>query len=198
MNKKEKESTTTIIYEGAVSVDIVSNKGKIKVFSKTYHNQGKLPMFKFITLCLTGAYTGAEPLRPKYLNVFSAGTKGDNVPNDEAIMSDKLNTDNRRISVPIFYEGTPKHLPEANKKASKTLFKFTIPLTQLSDIKDINLFTLSGTENKETINDPSAYFVLTETKDNITVLGNLVPEGIDASKDYTIFIQWEITIKEKE
>lgn len=91
--KKKKvkiEETSTVKYEGAVTIQKVKN-GKI-ISSRTTHNQGYSTLFKFLLSCLTAE--PIFPLRPTYASpVRSTSGEPDNfVGSCEEIASRKLKT----------------------------------------------------------------------------------------------------------
>lgn len=199
LNKqKVDQSNSTISYSGEVKVEL--RRGSVIIKSSKYKNAGNWPLFYFLGLNLIGSYTQANNYIPKFIKLYNIGNKGDSTIS----VQDKFKQENLvTLTTPIYtvlpyiekHEGTigvADDQPEV-----KVIFKFVIPFTQLASNRTINMFALYDQTNKETLTNPSAYFVLTKQENNVTVL-----DGIDAddstANDYNLFIQWVMTIKNQD
>jgi hypothetical protein len=197
MDDKTKTNTNpqnNISYEGIVSITLNKNKKKIKTLK--YKNTGKLPLFRFIVDCLRGSYSIAEPHRPKYIQLFTAGSKGTLVStiNVNSILQ---NSDNLITPQKIIYQSTPLTTYDNNNDEASITFKFMIPYSQLKTIENINLMALydqdSFTSNSKI---PSAYFLLTKLDGSNTVLDSLL-DDTTVDNSYSIYIQWKLVVKNK-
>lgn len=187
-----KTNSSMIGYKGDVKITI--RKGDVGIYSKTYHNAGRIPMFKFIAWCLCGEYASAQGLRPKFVQLFNRTSVTTGTPVSSDVTWDN---DMQYMSNKVIYNGTP--LPETdedNNKASAS-FSFTVPFSQVTSGR-INVFALFSQENYGSTSNPSAYFLLTKMEDGEEVWDELLPNiNIDNSNDYNIYIQWVITISNK-
>lgn len=188
-------ATTTdnsIAYKGTVTVSLVKNKKIIS--SNTYKNTGKLPLFKFIVDCLGGKYSIAEPNRPKFVQLFSAGEAG--TSSDVNIATVLASSSSIRTPQKIIYSDTPEleYISQNSIDSASVYFKFTIPYTQLSSLDNINLIALYSQDNYSDTSSPSAYFKIVNSSDN-TKLGALIsnPSAIDST--YSLYIQWKMTVQ---
>lgn len=63
-------STSNLTYTGDIRIRIYDKKNNLK-FTKMYHNNGRWPLFNFISKCLIGNYDEANKYRPCYIGLFS-------------------------------------------------------------------------------------------------------------------------------
>ena len=121
------DNYTNINYSGKVKV---STKYKNKVILHNLnHNNGALPLFKFLCLCLSGEYTAAEPLRPFKVKLF----------------------DSNNIAVSNFIPINSKPILEDisdTYSEYRTTYHFLIPYSQINNnIKFIKLYSISETND---------------------------------------------------
>lgn len=205
-NKTIKNSSKSIAYSGNVTVKVVDKKGKQIGKTKKFKNSGRWPLFQFFTTCLAGDFNNAEPLRPKYIDLFHADESGGAVPQitdgtDSPKMSAYANEDNRRTLVTYAFNSTPK--PETTKTgvsnnqlgSSKITYSFLIPFSHIDNKDDINMVCMYNKENITAFNysEPSAFFFITEEDGENKKLGSLL-EG-SSKNNYNLIIEWVLTIK---
>lgn len=63
-------SKSNLTYTGNIKVKIYDKNKKLKSI-KCYHNNGRWPLFNFISNCLAGNYDEANKFRPYYVGLFS-------------------------------------------------------------------------------------------------------------------------------
>jgi hypothetical protein len=171
-------------YTGNVKVSVYSGKKKINLF--TNKNNGTKQLFQFFADVLKSDYTRAETERPKYIQLFSAGKQGDDIPSP-------ITYEDIRTPQKIVYQSTPLITLDNVANTYIVIFKFIIPFTQLSESWDnINLFALYSDTNYKTNNSPSAYFIL---KDG-TKLGSLIDSSIPKNNayKYSLYIEWKMSV----
>lgn len=190
-----KEVSQPIKYKGEVSVKVV--RGNRVYSSKTFKNNGYVPMSYFFACCLAQDYITAEIYRPKYIRLFTLGTSGvTSVPSDETALLNKLTDTNEVLVIPSMYDTTPSIIKDT--KYYKTTIKFLIPFTQIKSgmTDNINGLCLYCSSKYNNLNEPSAYFVVVDSDDN-TKLGSLIDtSGITPGKEdeFNIQIQWTLSV----
>ena len=185
-----------IKYKGVVSIKV--RKGKKVVGKTTYHNEGNLPLFNFLAMCVKGEYAQVEALRPKYIKLFTMGESGTAVPpytdfNDLVTNIAELES----LNFP-HYSGNPEIDSNNNKNYCGVKFKFVIPFSQIADYSDLNLLALYSQQNLNKEEDASAYIVIKKKVNNEWVLSDILKEtgisGLSASQlnQYNLFLEWEL------
>jgi hypothetical protein len=199
-NKNSRDKTTTsatISYRGDVEITIQKNYKNI--YSKTYHNAGRLPMFKFIANCLCGQYASVEELRPKFIRLYTyEGAEDGQEVNPNEIVWDS--TKMVAVSEMSIYNGTP--LPETSeiKTEATASFSFLIPFSRIYKDAEVYVIALFSQKSYQDDSDgPSAYFILTRKNESgNNVWDNLIDNiGNIKSNDYTVSVQWKLTIGNK-
>jgi len=198
-NKKtDKKVDSSIHYSGEIKVE-VRRKNKT-ISSKNYKNEGNWPLFYFLGLCLSGNYEVANSYIPKYIKLFSLGASGSTVPTVKA--ADFTPAKLKSLTTPMYntlpyVERVEGQIGvEDSPSSTSVTFKFLIPYSQISNTSasdPVNMFVLYDQSNKNSLEKPSAYFVVRD-EDYPTKLGGYEVTD-ETSNDYNLFIQWVMTIK---
>jgi len=157
--------TTTADYTGNIILTIKAGK---KVLSKTtYKNNGMLPLFKFIALCLEGAYSNAEYYRPCRITF--------------AHVEDKAQpTAIRKQSIPIYCNSRAN---KAGTNSWSTYLHFEVPASYLTGVEGINQLCLYNSKDTDSYTESlCAYFQLENDLE------------LQANKQYTYVVEWELNI----
>lgn len=184
----------SVAYTGKITVSILKGRTVLKTI-KT-HNKGYKTLFNFLCQCLAGEYDRAESLRPRFIRLFTMGSKGsayseEHIP--QRLQSQYLTS----LTVPSYNTTPSVDLVEIHGQEpyAKTIFKFLIPFTQIETTRDTNMFALYSSANQSNLTEPSAVFVLMDPDDE-TKLGSVMSSSSSAkSNDYNLQIQWELTIE---
>lgn len=179
--KKEAVNNTasSLVYSGNVTIKLTKNGKTLKSFKR--HNVGCIPLFDFLTRCLTNAYNGNDC--PKYLLGFHS---------DSGTISEGTLGTPAFTGGPITYQSVDQSTSK-NKTTYKTTYKFIIPSTLIDttviiDNKKLNVLAIYSTTNRNSTTSPSAYISLPENKQiGIADLG----VGI------SIIVLWEMTLTDK-
>lgn len=186
-------------YFGDITIKVVDNKGIQKGRIKTFKNNGRWPLFSFLTTCLDGNYDIAENMRPKFINLFTAGQINDRIP----LISDDLsslkvrdyaNFDHKRTL--ITYSYVENNIPakgEGELGSASIKYKFMIPFAHIDTSEPINMICLYNKENYNNYENPSAFFFV-KNRENENMLGSLLSEGT-TNKNYNLVIEWTLTFK---
>lgn len=145
-----------ITYEGKVKVSLYK-KDKLKS-TKIYKNQGRWPLFTFLTNCLKGDYKNIELYRPKFIVLYSIPRTYLNdrkeIPDLIPEINDKSgvkgqNTDIAYYTLPEFkknsviisLDSSPKIVTDSDGIIgySSITYTFKIPFTQLSLQKELGV-----------------------------------------------------------
>lgn len=193
----EMNSKQSLSYEGKVTVKI-QRSGKT-ISSKTYHNSGRLPLFKFLCNCLAGVYS--EQNRPAKIKLFnydyaSAGKydpaqfNWDNDINDAEVVTPFVTY----TSSPVIKEEIAT--PDGTKEnAYNVTYHFKINDTYISG-EEINVIAIYGTNVVDQKNDACAYFVLKKKKDGSSD-EEWDPIRIQTTGSYSIIIEWTMKVSNK-
>lgn len=209
--KKQKESIKTsdsIGYTGTITVSL--RKDKKIISTKTFKNHGRWPLFYFIAQCLKGDYANADTFRPKYINLFCLGKKGQDIP-IELLPSNPDVSDfsildlEHKLSLNAYPYSSAPEVSKVESKgygSAKITYKFTIPFTQIDlsdpDKKDINGIALYSPEFvSSNLIQASAFFMVTQGAKNDKLGSLLTTEESELSNknDYNIYLVWEMEFK---
>lgn len=145
-------SESNLTYTGDIKVKIYDKNKKLKSI-KSYHNNGRWPLFHFISNCLAGNYDEANKFRPYYIGLFSIpkGTEGKipqiterNIKEGETydttdIQYYLVNDDSQSKLITAYFNDYTKIETEVNNTAcignSNLKLTFEIPNTYLNLIK---------------------------------------------------------------
>ena len=167
-----KNPSSTIGYKGNIKVSIA--RGNKIISTKEYHNNGRDPLWRFLSYCIVGDLRGIETWRPNYIIV---GNNAGQIGNFDQFI---------QCSLPILK--TKVQLDHASNKNTAVLH-FRIPYAYIiKDITDtpINEFWLVC-ETELTTKNPSAFFRL-EGDAVITEIG----------ENYNLIIDWEMSFNNAE
>lgn len=199
-NKKLKNKTQSIGYEGKVTIQL--RKGKKIIGKKILHNEGNLPLFQFLASCVKGSYSNVESLRPKFIKIFTIGNAEDELPLYDSFneLVNKETTNLISLNFPL-YSSEPKIVDDAPNNKSSVTFKFIIPFTQLSQYENLNMIALYSQYYFNTDENASAYIIITKMSGENEVLGDIIEEigltsitNADANL-YNLFIEWTMSFK---
>jgi len=197
-------------YNGEITVSLIKNNKVYK--SKTYHNNGRWPLFKFFSECLAGNFKNALPYRPQYLVLFSAADKGQLVPvigdNPGEKSIAEYTVDGNRMSAGLIQVvENPKINVTENKIGSSDInLHFEIPFSYLvlkpniggvTKWKPINLLTLYCANytpsNSENLSQPSTFAFISQVDNTLgDLLGDLNIESDQSN--YSLKIDWKLAI----
>lgn len=194
-------NSSYVTYFGDITVKVVDKKGVQKGKTKTFKNNGRWPLFSFLTTCLDGNYDTAENMRPRFINLFHADDAGATVPN---ISDDRLSPeikefakeDKKRTLITYSYVENNISVPaegEGQLGSSSITYKFTIPFAHINTSDDINMICLYSKENYNVYENPSAFFFVKDIEDK-TKLGSLLSNET-TNKNYNLLIEWTLTFK---
>ena len=167
-------------------------------------NNGRWPLFEFFARCLEGKWQDANNLRPYYIDLFSAGESGTNIPNisdadESAKIGTYANATNRTslLTYPL-YTSSDVTVQKSNVGYAEITLTFLIPFTAIIRNKDSNLICLYSNDTHgggDGIGNPSAFFFVPDSKDTAK-LGKLIADKSqgDDSNDYNLIIEWTMSI----
>ena len=170
------DKKSNIGYVGNVSVKIAGSKSKLKKQYKV-KNKGYLPLFKFISYCLSGSFSAS--LCPAYIVTYNVPVEeGAIKANEEDFYTSAVPTCNK----PIFKASSTPTEDSDNK--STVELTFTIPGTAFLEGEDTNCLALYCDENYNTFDStnksPSAIVIL--------------DSGIEVETDESVVVVWQLTI----
>ena len=180
-NIPKKENT--IKYEGKVKVSI--GRGKKIISSKTYHNNGGIPLFDFLLSTISGSMN--EEYRPKYIKLFqSSGSP-----------TEGITSSSTQVCTVIPYNTISNIEYGENNVGRCICIHFTIPCSYLS----------MNSSTSISINQAGLYcsaYGSTGAESNYSAYFNFLNDAGDAwdpitvsswQGDYNIFIEWTLTLK---
>ena len=155
-------------------------------------------MFEFFARCLEGKWQDANNLRPYYIDLFSAGQAGANIPNiSDTSGSDSIGTyanatyRTSLLTYPL-YTSRDVTVQKSNVGYAEITLTFLIPFTAIIRDKDSNLICLysNDTHGEGGFDNPSAFFFVPDSNDS-TKLGKLIANKSqgDDSNDYNLIIE---------
>lgn len=169
MEEKVNKTTSSIGYNGKVSVHIVGTKNKLKKQYKV-KNSGYQSLFRYLVTCLSG--NPAESLCPVYVATYDLGEGG---------AESDFNTASVTCSRPIYKSSS---VVTSDSETEKTELTFTIPGTSIVTGSHTNCLALYCSENYNTYytdnRKPSAIVVLEDT--------------IDVNSSETVVVIWELSV----
>ena len=186
MRKKIIEShsnnTNTLNYSGDITLKILD--GDRVISTKEYHNTGTQKLFNFFGSCLRGEFRAAKSIRPCRVILFEAGTGEikDSVPTAEYWNK------NTKASTAVYYDSTPVVLDTEDGDGTTVQYHFRLPFLSLRSGAIITKVGLYPSIYSDEAGDLCAYYYLDQDSYiNVPLRGG----------NYTIVIDWKLTIKNK-
>lgn len=184
---KEQPISSSAKYTGKVTIAF-QNKQKKTLSSKTYHNAGCGPLFKFMALCLQGNYKQAEKLRPNRIKLFynSSLSPSDSTPTD---------TDSLALTSYVSSNRPAEINTNSDENSYYTTFHFLVPavylMSSLSSDEGLSINQIAI--YPETTDSCSAYFNLIDSENN--EWDPIKLEDLD--ENINIIIDWQMSIMNK-
>lgn len=153
MTDKSCLSTLNIGYAGKVNIKVKNKKTNQTLYSYTNHNEGNLPLFNFLALCLAGEYATADSQRPYKIKLFK-NVNLENQKDRASVVTDELSAVSSFISIntaPDVYENS-------------VTFHFIVPYAYITG-ESVNQICLYGAEEKLNENY-SAYFYIIDSNNS--------------------------------
>lgn len=203
----------SIKYVGEVKVRIMRRSEVL--YEKVFHNKGRKPLFRHLANCLAGDYIEAEKDRPLVLNIFAipydqtdGGKNPEKTKGIRFQIADYAKVENLANSVVVTFIKQPEILykntsSEEYDKKSGVKYYFSVPFTSLStfdnnkewpgyNIAPLNLVALYSKNNATNYEDPSAYFFICDSNDNLI---SLLPSDVTSNiGDYSLTIEWNLIV----
>lgn len=139
---KKKALTTKINYSGKVTLKTTQGKKILQT-----HNEGALPLFRFLSLCLAGDYTTAERARPFRIRLFYDSDYDSTGATKAAVLDE-----NKAVSGFISVNTAPTVFDE------NLVLHFIIPYSNITGSK-VNLICLYGLEESEVENYSAKFYI---------------------------------------
>lgn len=197
MARKKKKTTDVKVvkkqplnYAGSATIKIL--RGNKTISSKTFHNAGRIPLFKFLCNCLGGTYS--EQLRPCKIKLFNyVGTATPNTIDWEADATWNWISE---ASSFVTYDAGPvvKLVQEVTSGDEvipshwETTYHFKVNSSYISQ-SAVNIIAIYGNNGANSKADASAYFLLKQTGadawDPITFES--------ANNNFSVVIEWTMT-----
>ena len=193
----------SLSYKGNIVVKTVNKKTDKVIKVQKLKNNGRWPLFEFFARCLEGKWQDANNLRPYYIDLFSAGQAGANIPNiSDTSGSDSIGTyanatyRTSLLTYPL-YTSRDVTVQKSNVGYAEITLTFLIPFTAIIRDKDSNLICLysNDTHGEGGFDNPSAFFFVPDSNDP-KKLGKLIANKSqgDDSNDYNLIIEWTMSI----
>lgn len=154
---------------------------------------------------MAGNFTAVEATRPQFIQIFTAGDAGTQIPpvKEWTDFNNVFNSTNLRTLVPYPYMSAPAvfKIEDSVKDSygsSSITYKFMIPFTQLGNrtssdnLKNLNVIALYSRQYKDIVDQPSCFVFVTNGEEN--KLGSLI-EGVltgiatDKYPQYSLYIE---------
>lgn len=190
--KQNNNSSTTIKYKGNVTIKYVDKTGKPRQVSK--HNEGKLGLFTFLSLCLAGAQKTAQIYAPSRLGLYNQ--------DDSTLVTTALSNFIPYYSSPkTYYQNSQGQWIEGTDNCSKVVYSFLVTPQSLnsssSDITTCNLLRLvsSNYTNNESSGNSDKYLCAEMQLLNTPTQNGTLNEQIQLDGTSNILIYWELTFE---
>lgn len=170
-------SINNLNYRGTVAVKLLD--GDRIIYNSKSHNNGKEPLFKFLSSCLAGDFTGAKDIRPCKIVLFKQ-----DIGEITGTFDRNYWTEQQRVSNPVYYDSAAVQRFDEEGKCAVT-YHFRVPYLSL----------IAG----ETINKVGLYPNLISSDQFATGLCayNFLDAPItipNGGGNFTVIIDWTITI----
>lgn len=189
-------TNSSLAYQGTVTTKVMHFNKVIS--SKTYHNTGNLPLFKFICYCLAGDFgTIANNLIPMKIRLYYNSSTS---PTNATDAEDTIHAMSSLISV----NTTASVFTSAADNYCSTTLHFLVPYALIrideehKSVNEIALFPAEATEADAKITESnsrySAKYLLTKTD---ATGRTLLWDPIDLSdfkENYNVVVEWEMKI----
>lgn len=178
----------TLNYSGIVSVKIYRKDRLIS--TKTFHNKGRFPLFKFLCQCLGGLY--ADENKPSQIKLFNYTSGTSTLASDFNWESEAdWKAGITEVSSYITLDATPviKSTEDEENQQYKITFHFRIPDAYIAG-QQINLIGLYGNNAVDPRKDALAYYKFTDEN------GAWAPLDFSgATGNFTVIIDWTIILQ---
>jgi hypothetical protein len=170
-------------YEGKITLTLKNNNRVLQ--SKTYKNNGRAQLFKFLGYCLIDSYEEARSLLPTKIMLLYNSANGRDYRSDVDPLDVKSQSEFRGLAQ------IPTIISDSIENQVKVVYSFEVPKSAIGGaFNQVALYGAGMTKND--INEFSAFYYLIDDYGVIEAL-----DLSDWSPTTVLLIEWELTLSNK-